>query len=46
MADGLISVAVSSPESGLEEEDVALIADIVTSQTSYSIEDLRIIEVK
>ena len=46
MTDELISIAVSSPESGLTQEDVALIADIVTTQTAYTVADLRIIEVK
>lgn len=46
ISDELISLAVSSPETGLTEEDVALIADIVTSQTAYTVADLRIIEVK
>ncbi len=46
MTDEGISVAVSSPEEGLQDSDVALISDIVTSQTDYEIGDIRIIEVK
>lgn len=46
MTDDGISVAVSSPEEGLADSDVALISDIVTSQTDYEIGDIRIIEVK
>jgi len=46
MSDGVISVAVAAPEEGLEQTDVALISDIITSQTSYSLADVRIIEVK
>ena len=32
-----ISVAVASPEGGLQEQDVAVIADIVMSQSDYSL---------
>ena len=46
MADGTISVAVSSGEDGLDEADVALISDIVTTQTAYELDEIRIIEVK
>lgn len=46
MADGVISVAVASPEEGLAQTDVAAISDIVTSQTDYSLSAVRIIEVK
>lgn len=41
-----ISVAVSSPEGGLQQEDVALIADIVMSQSDYALTDIRIVEVQ
>ena len=40
-----ISVAVSSPEGGLQDTDVALIADIVMSQSDYLLTDIRIVEV-
>jgi hypothetical protein len=40
-----ISVAVSAPEGGLQEADVALIADIVMSQSDYLLTDIRIVEV-
>lgn len=46
MGEDLISIAVSAPEEGLAVADVALISDIVTNQTGYSIEEIRIIEVK
>jgi len=42
----LISIAVSAPAEGLSETDVALISDIVTSQTEYDLAQIRIIEVK
>jgi len=41
-----ISVAVSSPEGGLQEQDVAVIADIVMSQSDYLLTDIRIVEVQ
>ena len=43
-ADG-ISVAVASPQEGLSETDVAVIADIVMSQSDFSMEDIRVVEV-
>lgn len=46
MAEDGISVAVSAPEEGLMDTDVALISDIVTTQTDYELNDIRIIEVK
>ncbi len=41
-----ISVAVAAPEGGLQEADVAVIADIVMSQSDYLLEDIRIVEVQ
>ena len=46
MGEENISIAVSAPEEGLSESEVALISDIVTSQTDYSLSTIRIIEVK
>lgn len=40
-----ISVAVSAPEGGLQQTDVAVIADIVMSQSDYSLTEIRIVEV-
>ena len=40
-----ISVAVSSPEGGLKNADVAVIADIVMTQSDYGVEDIRVVEV-
>lgn len=45
ISDSGISIAVASPEGGLQPEDVAVIADIVISQTSHTLEDIRIVEV-
>ena len=44
--DGVVCVAVSAPADGLSDADAALISDIVTSQTDYSLSQVRIIEVK
>ena len=41
-----ISVAVSSPEGGLQQEDAAVIADIVMTQSDYLMEDIRVVEVQ
>jgi len=40
-----ISVAVSAPEGGLLQEDVAVIADIVLAQSEYTLDDIRVVEV-
>ena len=41
-----ISVAVASPEGGLQAEDVAVIADIVMSQSEYGMDSIRVVEVQ
>lgn len=41
-----ISVAVASPEGGLQQSDVSVIADIVMTQSDYSLEDIRVVEVQ
>ena len=40
-----ISIAVASPEGGLAQTDVAVIADVVLTQSEFSMEDIRIVEV-
>lgn len=45
MAEDGISLAVAAPE-GLSQQDVAVLTDIVLSQTSYALPQIRIIEVK
>ena len=40
-----ISVAVAAPEGGLQQTDVAVIADIVMNQSDYSMEHIRVVEV-
>jgi len=41
-----ISVAVASPEGGLAQQDVAVIADIVMTQSDYTMEDIHVVEVQ
>jgi len=41
-----ISVAVSAPEGGLQQADVAVIADIVMTQSAYALDDIRVVEVQ
>ena len=41
-----ISVAVASPEGGLQQQDVAVIADIVMAQSDYDLDDIRVVEVQ
>lgn len=41
-----ISVAVASPEGGMDQEDVAVIADIVMSQSDFDLSDIRVIPVQ
>ena len=40
-----ISVAVASPEGGLQQADVAVIADIVMNQSAYGMDEIRVVEV-
>ncbi len=46
MSGAGISVAVAAPEGGLQDADVAVIADIVMTQSDYSLEDIRVVEVQ
>ena len=46
MTDEGISVAVASPEGGLQQADVAVIADIVITQSGVGMEDIRVVEVQ
>ena len=41
-----ISVAVASPEGGLQQEDVSVIADIVLNQSDYGLDTIRVVEVQ
>ena len=46
IADDAISVAVAAPEGGLQQADVAVISDIIITQSDYTMEDIRIVEVQ
>ena len=46
IGDEGISVAVAAPEGGIQQADVALIADIVISQTDFELSDIRVVEVQ
>jgi stage III sporulation protein AH len=46
ISNGGISVAVATPEGGLQQEDVAVIADIVLTQSEFTLEDIRVVEVQ
>ena len=46
MGEDGISVAVASPEGGLKETDVALIADVVLSQSELTMADIHVVEVQ
>lgn len=41
-----ISVAVSSPEGGLQQQDVAIIADVVMAQSDFTMDSIRVVEVQ
>ena len=46
MTDDGINVAVAAPAEGLQDADVALLADVVTGQSDYQLADIHIFEVK
>ncbi len=46
ISNGGISVAVATPEGGLQQEDVAVIADIVLTQSDFDLKDVRVVEVQ
>lgn len=46
IADNAISVAVAAPEGGLQQPDVAVIADIVINQSEFGMEQIHVVEVK
>lgn len=45
ISDGGISVAVASPEGGIQQSDVAVITDIILSQSAFTMQDIRVVEV-
>ncbi len=46
IADESISVAVAAPEGGLLDTDVAVIADIVLTQSEFEMDDIYVVEVQ
>ena len=46
MSESGISVAVAAPETGLQQTDVAIITDIILTQSDYKLEEIRIVEVQ
>ena len=46
ISDNGISVAVAAPEGGLQQPDVAVIADIVMTQSEYPMDAIRVVEVQ
>lgn len=46
MSDDGISVAVAAPEGGLQQADVAVITDIVLTQSDYDLSAIRVVEVE
>lgn len=45
MTENGVSIAVASPEGGLQAVDVAVIADIVITQSDYTMADIHVVEV-
>lgn len=46
MTEDGITVAVASPEGGMQETDVAVIADIVITQSGFGFEKIHVVEVQ
>ena len=46
IGDNGISVAVASPEGGLQQQDVAVIADVVLSQSAFEMTDIHVVDVQ
>ncbi len=46
IANDAVSVAVAAPENGLQQADVAVIADIVLTQSDYTMDQIHVVEVK
>ena len=46
MSENGISVAVAAPEGGIQKEDVAIISDIILSQSDFTLNDIRVVEVQ
>ena len=46
ISDDGISVAVATPEGGLQAADVAVIADVIMSQSDFTLDDIYVVEVQ
>ena len=46
ISDEAISVAVAAPEGGLQQPDVAVIADVIVTQSDYTMDQIHVVEVK
>ncbi len=46
MSDGKISVAVATPENGMQQSDIAVITDVILSQTDLEMSDIYVVEVQ
>ncbi len=46
MSDTGISVAVAAPEKGMQQADIAIITDIILSQSDLSMTQIRVVEVQ
>lgn len=46
MSDTGISLAVASPEGGMQSSDVAVIADIAISQSNFGMDAIRVVDVQ
>lgn len=46
ISDDGISIAVASPEGGLVQEDVAVIADVVITQSDFTMDEIYVVEVQ
>lgn len=45
ISNGGISIAVAKPEGGLQNTDVAIISDIILTQSDFTLDDIRVVEV-
>ena len=46
ISDDGISVAVATPEGGLQATDVAVIADVIMSQSDFTLDEIYVVEVQ
>lgn len=46
ISDESISVAVAAPEGGLQQQDVAVVTDIILNQSKFTTEQIYVVEVK